>query len=63
MEPLVFNYFTPEFNKTIYLDKDGVLNTAIVRAGKLSSPQKLDEIKIKEDLKDILSYSKKKNII
>ena len=63
MEPLVFNYFIPEFNKTIYLDKDGVLNTAIAREGKLSSPQKFDEINIKEDLEDILFYSKKKNII
>lgn len=60
MEPLVFNYFIPEFNKTIYLDKDGVLNTAIAREGKLSSPQKFDEINIKEDLEDILFYSKKK---
>ena len=63
MEPLVFNYFIPEFNKTIYLDKDGVLNTAITREGKFSSPQKFDEINIKEDLEDILFYSKKKNII
>ena len=62
MEPLVFNYFTPQFNKTIYLDKDGVLNTAITREGKLSSPQKFDEINIKEDLEDIL-YSKKYNLV
>ena len=56
-------YNKPEFENTLYLDKDGVLNTALFRLGKLSSPRKVDEIKVKKDLNVIADFSKKKNII
>ena len=55
-------YNKPEFENTLYLDKDGVLNTALCRLGKLSSPRKVDEIKVKKDLNVIADFSKKKNI-
>lgn len=63
MNPINRIHFKPEFQNTLYLDKDGVLNTALYRLGKLSSPRKIDEIKIKEDLNVIANFSKKKNII
>jgi hypothetical protein len=56
-------YFKPEFKNTLYLDKDGVLNTALYRLGKLSSPRKINEIKVKKNLHVIADFSKKKNII
>ena len=56
-------YYKPEFENTLYLDKDGVLNIALFRLGKLSSPRKLEEIKVKKDLNVIANFSKKKIII
>ena len=63
MDPIYKFYNNPEFENTLYLDKDGVLNIALLRLGKLSSPRKVDEIKIKKDLNVIADFSKKKNII
>jgi len=63
MSPIYKLYCKPEFENTLYLDKDGVLNTALLRLGKLSSPRRLDEIMIKKDLNIIADFSKKKNII
>ncbi len=60
MEPLVFKFFRPVNEQTLYLDKDGVLNKAIRRFGKLSSPRKLDEIIVKRDLDNIKHFAKKK---
>ena len=60
---LIYKYYNnPEFENTLYLDKDGVLNIALLRLGKLSSPRKVDEIKIKKDLNVIADFSKKKNL-
>jgi len=56
-------YKQPKYENTLYLDKDGVLNVAFLRSGKLSSPRNIDEIKLKEDLHTIADFSKKKNII
>ena len=63
MGPINNIYYKPEFENTLYLDKDGVLNTSLYRLGKLSSPRKLEEIKVKKDLNVIADFSKKKNII
>lgn len=60
MKPLVFNIRAPKYSNTIYLDKDGVLNTAILRDNELSSPRNSQEITIKNDLEDILKFSRKK---
>lgn len=59
MKPLVFNISIPKYSNTIYLDKDGVLNTAILRDNRLSSPRNSQEITIKNDLEDILNFSRK----
>ena len=63
MNPIVFKISEPIYQNTIYLDKDGVLNAAFYRSNKLSSPRNVREIKIKKDLKDILDFSEKKNLI
>jgi D-glycero-D-manno-heptose 1,7-bisphosphate phosphatase len=60
MEPLIFNIKNPVYENTIYLDKDGVLNTALRRANKLSSPRRMKEVRIKKDLTDIFNFSNKK---
>ena len=62
MKPIVKVYKKPVYENTLYLDKDGVLNTSFYRDGKLSSPRNAHEIFIKKDLGDILSFSKKKNL-
>ena len=63
MNPIVFKISEPIYQNTIYLDKDGVLNAAFYRSNKLSSPRNVREIKIKKDLKDIVDFSEKKNLI
>ena len=60
MEPLIINIKNPIYENTIYLDKDGVLNTALRRANKLSSPRRMKEVRIKKDLTDIFNFSNKK---
>ena len=62
MTPIYKFYKTPEYKNTLYLDKDGVLNAAFLRSGKLSSPRNIDEIQLKKDLQVIANFSKKKNI-
>ena len=62
MDPIYKFYKEPQFENTLYLDKDGVLNIALLRLNKLSSPRKVDEIKIKKDLNVIADFSKKKNL-
>ena len=54
-------YKDPEYKNTLYLDKDGVLNVALHRSGKLSSPRNIDEIEIKKDLQVNSDFAKKKN--
>ena len=60
MDPLIFDIKSPIYENTIYLDKDGVLNTAFFRESKLSSPRRIAEVIIKKDLKDIYDFSNKK---
>ena len=60
MEPIIYHFAKPQYRNTLYLDKDGVLNTAFYRSNKLSSPRNLDEVNIKQDIEDILIFSKKK---
>ena len=63
MTPIYKVYNNPKHKNTLYLDKDGVLNAAFFRSGKLSSPRNIDEIQLKKDLQVIANFSKKKNII
>jgi len=63
MTPLVIKLSEPTYENTLYLDKDGVLNVAIERDKKLSSPRNIKEVAIKKDLIDIENFSKKKILI
>ena len=63
MDHLTFKFSDPIYNNTLYLDKDGVLNTAINRDEKTSSPRNISEIVLKKDLIDIKNFSKKKILI
>lgn len=63
MFPLVIKAYEPNYQNTLYLDKDGVLNKAYFRSEKVSSPRTKDEILVKKDLLDIFEFSKKKNLI
>jgi len=60
MNPVIIKLSEPVYDSTLYLDKDGVLNTALYRKNKLSSPRKSSEINIKKDLHDIVKFSDKK---
>lgn len=60
MNIIQINYFVPKFPNTIYLDKDGVLNRAIRRNNKISSPRRNNEIEIKKDLTSIKQFAKNK---
>jgi D-glycero-D-manno-heptose 1,7-bisphosphate phosphatase len=46
-------------NKAIFLDSDGVLNTAIVKNGKPLAPTTLEEFKIPDEVKPSLNKLKK----
>lgn len=59
MKPIILKFKVPKFDNSLYLDKDGVLNVALIRSGKLSSPRKLDEIYLKKDLSDIENFANK----
>ena len=63
MMPISMSFSRPKYSKTIYLDKDGVLNDEIIRNGKLSSPQNISEIVLKKDLSFLSEEIKKKNIM
>ena len=60
MSYLSFYYKKPKYNKTIYLDKDGVLNEIILRNRKISSPQKKSEIKIIKNIPFLQRLLRKK---
>jgi len=46
--------------KCFFFDRDGVLNTSIVKNGKPYSPNNLKELKITENAFEIIDYCKKK---
>ena len=47
---LSFDFKTPIYKNTLYLDKDGVLNNVIMRDNKMSSPRDLSELILDNDL-------------
>ena len=49
--------------KCFFFDRDGVLNTSIVKNGKPYSPNNLKELKITENAFEIIDYCKKKNFL
>ena len=48
--PIVFRFKNPEAPNTLYLDRDGVLNEAVIRGSEISSPRNLKELKISSDI-------------
>ena len=49
--------------KAIFLDRDGVINEAIVRDGKPYSPKNINELKINPYAKELIQHLKFKNSI
>lgn len=49
--PIEYIVNSPEYTNTLYLDRDGVINKAIIRQGKVSSPRNKSEFILFEDLK------------
>ena len=59
-EPIKFFLREPKFSKTLYLDKDGVINNVVMRGSKLSSPRSLNEVVLNSSLEDLKTEIKKK---
>ena len=49
--------------KAIFLDRDGVINEAIVRNGKPYSPKNINELKINPYAKELIQHLKFKNYL
>ena len=54
-KPIVFRFKNPEAPNTLYLDRDGVLNEAVIRGSEISSPRNLKELKISSDISALAS--------
>ena len=48
--PFVFRLKEPQASNTLYLDRDGVLNEAVIRGAEISSPRNLHELNICNDI-------------
>jgi D-glycero-D-manno-heptose 1,7-bisphosphate phosphatase len=48
--PIVFRFKNPEAPNTLYLDRDGILNEAVIRGTEISSPRNMKELKISSDI-------------
>jgi len=59
--PIVFRFKNPEAPNTLYLDRDGVLNDAVIRGSEISSPRNLKELKISGDIDALASPNILKN--
>ena len=59
-EPIKFFLREPKFSKTLYLDKDGVINNVVMRGSKLSSPRALNEVVLNSSLEHLKTEVKKK---
>ena len=49
-KPIIFRFKIPEASNTLYLDRDGVLNEAVIRGKEISSPRNMKELKISSDI-------------
>ena len=59
--PIVFRFKNPESPNTLYLDRDGVLNDAVIRGSEISSPRNMKELKISNDIIALTSPNIVKN--
>ena len=48
--PLSFIFEVPSASNTLFLDRDGVLNEAVIRSGQVSSPRNSLEFVISSDI-------------
>ena len=60
-KPIVFRFKNPEAPNTLYLDRDGVLNEAVIRGTAISSPRNMKELKISSDIVALTSPNIIKN--
>jgi len=60
-KPIVFRFNNPVSPNTLYLDRDGVLNEAVIRGSEISSPRNLKELKISSDIVALASPNIVKN--
>lgn len=58
---LYFNFQKPIHNKTLYLDKDGVLNDVVMRNKNISSPRNFNELTLSKDLLELEAIIKNKS--
>ena len=58
---LYFKFQKPIYNKTLYLDKDGVLNDVVMRNKVISSPRNLNELTLATDLIELENIIKNKS--
>lgn len=59
-KPITFLLREPKFGKTLYIDKDGVLNDVVIRGAQLSSPRCMSEVILNSSLEDLKTEIKKK---
>ena len=60
-KPIVFRFKNPEAPNTLYLDRDGILNEAVIRGAAISSPRNMKEFKISSDIVALTSPNIIKN--
>ena len=60
-KPIIFHFNDPIAENTLYLDRDGVINKAVIRAKEISSPRNMKELKISNDLISLNSHNILKN--
>jgi len=53
--PLIYQYQPLRAANTLFLDRDGVLNDAVVRGKEVSSPRDLDEVNLADDIDALAS--------
>lgn len=50
LEPLTLVFREPSQPQTLYLDRDGILNEAVLRGAEISSPRVVEEIRLADDI-------------
>jgi D-glycero-D-manno-heptose 1,7-bisphosphate phosphatase len=49
-QPIIYKYSDIKSFNTLYLDRDGVLNRAVIRQGEISSPRDIIELNVSPDI-------------
>lgn len=56
LKPIKYFYQKSKHNNNLFLDRDGIINEVVIRDNKISSPQKIEEFKLCDDI-NILNSS------